>query len=110
MRDDDTFEDIKRALNGRPGQPIVFGVCKALAARCGCETWITRSAAIILGVIWTLPAVGAYILLGVFMKETETRTRGFFSGLKVVIREWTEKFIRSSRETFHSDGYDGGYR
>jgi len=110
MREDDTLESIKRALNGRPGQPVVFGVCKALASRMGCESWITRGAAIILGAIWTLPTLAAYILLGLCMKETETRTRGFFSGLRVVVREWTEKFIRSSRNTFHSDGYDGGYR
>jgi phage shock protein PspC (stress-responsive transcriptional regulator) len=104
MREDDTMEDIKRALNGRPGQPIVFGVCKALASRMGCESWITRSAAIILGVIWTLPILAAYILLGLVLKETQTRTRGFFSGLRVVIREWTEKFIRTSRQTYRSDG------
>jgi phage shock protein PspC (stress-responsive transcriptional regulator) len=102
MSEDETLNNIKRALNGRPGQPIVFGVCKALAARCGCDTWITRGSAIILGVIWTLPTLAAYILLGLFMKETELRTRGFFSGLRVVIREWTEKFIHSSRQTFHS--------
>lgn len=102
MKQDETVENIKSALNGRPGQPIVFGVCKALAARCGCEPWITRGAAIVLGLVWTLPALAAYILLGLFMKETEARTRGFFSGLTVLIREWTEKFIKGSRRTFYS--------
>ncbi len=103
MRHDDTVEDIKSALNGRPGQPIVFGVCKALAARCGCEPWITRGAAIVIGLFWTLPALAAYILLGLVLKETETRTQGFFSGLTVIIREWTEKFISGSRKTFDTN-------
>lgn len=102
MKHDDTLEDIKSALNGRPGQPIVFGVCRALAARCGCETWITRAVAIVIGLFWTLPALAAYILLGLVLKETETRTRGFFSGLTVIIREWTEKLISGSRRTFYS--------
>lgn len=110
MREDNTLESIKQALNGRPGQPIVFGVCKALAARCGCETWVTRGAAIVLGLIWTLPLLAAYIILGLTLKETEARTKGFFAGLKVVIREWAEKFIRKSRHVFYSDGYNGGYR
>lgn len=110
MRNDDTCENIKKTLNGRPGQPIVFGVCKALAARCGCEPWMTRGAAILLGLFWFFPALAAYILLGVFMKETETRTRGFFSGLSVIVREWMEKFIGTTRRAFDSDGYNGGYR
>ena len=102
MKQDDTIDDIKNALNGRPGQPIVFGVCKALAARCECEPWITRAAAVILGLIWTLPVVAAYILAGLLLKETEVRTKGFFSGLGVMIREWTEKFISTSRNSFDS--------
>lgn len=110
MRDNDTVEDIKQALNGRPGQPIVFGVCKALAARCGCEPWITRAAAIVLGLFFTLPVLAGYILLGLLLKETEARTRGFFSGLTVIIREWSEKVIRTSRNSFHPGGYHGKYR
>ena len=110
MRDKDTVEDIKQALNGRPGQPIVFGVCKALATRCACEPWVTRAATIVLGLIFTLPTLAAYIVLGLCLKETETRTRGFFSGLSVIIREWSEKLIRNSRDSFHSGGYRGDYR
>lgn len=110
MRENDTVEDIKRALNGRPGQPIVFGVCKALATRCGCEPWLTRAAAIVLGLIFTLPTLAAYIVLGLALKETETRTRGFFSGLAVIIREWSEKLIRNSRDTVRSSGYRRDYR
>jgi phage shock protein PspC (stress-responsive transcriptional regulator) len=110
MQSDETFENIKKALNGRSGQPIVFGVCKALAARCGCETWITRGAAIILGLVFTRPTLAAYIVLGLVLKETEVRTKGFFSGLKVMAREWSEKCIRTSRDSLHSDRYHGGYR
>lgn len=110
MRDEDTIESIKRSLNGRPGQPIVFGVCRAIAARCGYEPWVTRGAAIVLGLIFTLPVLATYILLGLFMKETEARTRGFFSGLSVIIREWCDKHCSSTRQSFHSGGYDRGYR
>ncbi len=110
MRDRDTIEDIKNALNGRPGQPIVFGVCRALAARCGCEPWVTRAATILLGLIFTVPVLAAYIVLGFCLKETEHRTRGFFSGLKVIIQEWIDKLARTSRRAFDSDGYHGEYR
>ena len=110
MRKDQTFDNIKNALNGRPGQPIVFGVCKALAARFGCEPWITRGITIVLTVFLTLPTLAAYILLGVCLPETEARTKGFFSGLTVLFREWTEKFCTSSKQNYHSDDYNGGYR
>ena len=32
MREETFFDSIKRNLNGEPGQPIVLGVCKTLAA------------------------------------------------------------------------------
>jgi phage shock protein PspC (stress-responsive transcriptional regulator) len=110
MREDQTVENIRNALNGRPGQPIVFGVCKALAGRFGCEPWITRGVAIIAGLFFTVATLAAYIILGLCLKETETRTKGFFSGLKVLVREWTEKLISTSRRTFDDGGYNGGYR
>ena len=110
MRGDNTLDDIKEALNGRPGQPIVFGVCKALARRCGCEPWIVRAVTIVLAIFSTLPVLAAYIIAGLLLKETEARTRGFFSGLAVVIREAFEKVIRVVRGSYHSGGYDGGYR
>ena len=88
----------------------MFGVCKALASRCGCEPWVTRLTAIIAGVFFTLPALISYVLLGLFMKETQLRTRGFFSGLAVLFREWSDKFSRPERDSYHSDGYNGGYR
>ena len=111
MRSEDTIDDIRNALNGRPGQPIVFGVCRSLAARVGAEPWLVRAAAIVFGLFLTLPTLAAYIILGLCMKETEARTRGFFTGLGVMFREWCDKFCRSSRSDYDSDGYrQGGYR
>lgn len=102
MRSDDTVANIKNALNGRPGQPIVFGVCKALAARFGCEPWITRGITIVLTVFLTLPTLAAYILLGVCLPETEVRTKGFFSGLTVLFREWMDKLGASAKSSHYS--------
>jgi phage shock protein PspC (stress-responsive transcriptional regulator) len=59
MSADDVLNEIRESLNGRPGQPIVFGVCKALAERAGKEPWIFRLAALVLTLLWTLPALAA---------------------------------------------------
>ena len=91
MQEDTFFESIKRNLNGEPGQPIVLGVCKTLAARFNQEVWLIRLAAIVLGVFYTFGALVAYILLGLFMTETSDRTRSLFEGLGVWFRELTNK-------------------
>jgi len=91
MSSENVIREIRESLNGRPGQPIVFGVCKALAERFGKEPWTFRLAAIVLALFWALPALAAYIIAGLVMKETELRTRTFFSGLVVVIRENIER-------------------
>ena len=98
MSAENVINEIRESLNGRPGQPIVFGVCRALAGKFGKEPWIFRAAAIALALFWTLPTVAAYIILGFALNETEARTRKFFSGLAVVIREGLEKFFESLRE------------
>ncbi len=85
------FESIKRNLNGEPGQSIVLGVCKTLAARFNQEVWLIRLAAIVLGVFYTFGALVAYILLGLFMTETSDRTKSLFEGLGVWFRELTNK-------------------
>lgn len=90
-------EQIRESLNGRPGQPIVFGVCNALAKRHGKEPWVFRLAAIVLALCWALPALAAYVILGFVLSETENRTRQFFSGLAVIIRENVDKFAASLR-------------
>lgn len=98
MSADNVINEIRDSLNGRPGQPIVFGVCKALAAKSGNEPWVFRLAALVLTLFWTLPAVAAYIILGFALSETEQRTRKFFSGLAIMIRETVQKFAASLRD------------
>ena len=100
MSADNVINEIRDSLNGRPGQPIVFGVCRSLAERFDKEPWVFRLAALVLTLFWTIPAVAAYIILGFALKETESRTRRFFSGLAVVIREGVEKVAESIRELF----------
>lgn len=97
------MQEIKEALNGRPGQPIVLGVCNTLSARMGREPWCVRLAAIVLGVFWTIPALAAYIILGFTLTETEHRTRGFFSGLGVLARETAEKAFEALGRIFGPD-------
>ena len=113
MSADCVFDQIRESLNGRPGQPIVFGVCKSLAERFEKEPWIFRLIAIVMAVFWTLPAVAAYIILGFVLSETEVRTRKFFSGLGVIIRESLEKLGNSASDIFNSPDSDrsnrGGY-
>jgi phage shock protein PspC (stress-responsive transcriptional regulator) len=96
--------EIKQALAGRPGQPMVLGVCQAFASRYQQQTWGVRLAVIIAGVIWTLPTLAAYILVGFLLTETENRTRGFFSGLGVVMRETCEKIFAALGRAFGGDG------
>ena len=104
MSTDDVINEIRESLNGRPGQPIVLGVCKTIAERAGLEPWIVRAAAIVLGLFFTLLTVAAYIVLGFTLKETELRTRQFFSGLAVLIREWTEKLFDTVRQCCGNPG------
>jgi phage shock protein PspC (stress-responsive transcriptional regulator) len=94
MQDETFFDSIKRNLNGEPGQPIVLGVCKTLAARFNQEVWLIRLAAIVLGVFYTFFTIVAYVLLGLFMDETSHRTKSLFEGLGIWFRELTEKIGR----------------
>ena len=107
MSAESVFDQVRDALNGRPGQPIVLGVCRALAERFEQEPWIFRAIAIVLGVFWTLPALAAYIILGFALKETEDRSRRFFSGLGIVIREFVEKVASGIRDIFRGDNHHG---
>jgi phage shock protein PspC (stress-responsive transcriptional regulator) len=91
MSSENVINEIRESLNGRPGQPIVFGVCKSLSDRTGKEPWIFRLAAILITLFWPLAGLAAYIIAGLVMKETEERTRKFFSGLVIVIREHVDK-------------------
>jgi phage shock protein PspC (stress-responsive transcriptional regulator) len=107
MTAESVFEQIRESLNGRPGQPIVLGVCKSLAERFKKEPWVFRLAAIVLALCWTLPAVGAYVILGFVLSETEVRTRQFFSGLAVIIRESVERCASWLRDTLQGTNSNG---
>jgi phage shock protein PspC (stress-responsive transcriptional regulator) len=100
MQDENFFDSIKRNLNGQPGQPIVLGVCKTLAARFNQEVWLIRLAAIVLGVFYSFITLVAYILLGLFMEETSHRTKSLFEGLGIWFREFTEKVGKLFSSTF----------
>ncbi len=91
MQDETLFESIKTNLNGKPGQPMVLGVCNTLAKKFDQETWLVRAVAIVLGVFFTFTTVVAYILLGLFLEETSERTKGVFQGLGIWFGEFTEK-------------------
>ena len=103
MSTNDVINEIRESLNGRPGQPILFGVCRSLADRFGQEPWTYRAAAIVLALFFTLPTIAAYVILGFALKDTEERTRRFFAGLAVLIREWTEKAADSLRGLFGAE-------
>ena len=102
MQDENFFDSIKRNLNGEPGQPIVLGVCKTLAARFNQEVWLIRLAAIVLGVFYSFITLVAYILLGLFMEETSHRTKSLFEGLGIWFREFTDKVGKQFNSTFGS--------
>lgn len=100
MQEENFFDSIKRNLNGEPGQPIVLGVCKTLAARFNQEVWLIRLAAIVLGVFYSFITLVAYVLLGLFMEETSHRTKSLFEGLGIWFREFTEKVGKQFNSTF----------
>ena len=110
MTSDNFFESVKRNLNGEPGQPIVLGVCKTLAARLNQEVWLIRLAAIILGVFYTFITLVAYILLGLFMEETSSRTKSLFEGLGIWFREFLDKAGNKCNDLFGGDDGPERYR
>ena len=103
MTSDTFFESVKRNLNGEPGRPIVLGVCQTLAARLNQEVWLIRLAAIVLGVFYTFITLVAYVLLGLFMEETSSRTKSLFEGLGIWFREMTEKLGQGFNNIFGND-------
>ena len=106
MSSDSVINEIRESLNGRPGQPIVFGVCKSLADRTGKEPWMFRLAAILITLFWPVAGMAAYIIAGAVMPETEKRTRKFFTGLMVIVRENVEKGAAWLRDCCHSCARD----
>lgn len=110
MTAESIFQEIKDALNGRPGQPIVLGVCQALATRFHQEVWQVRLVTIVFAIIWTVPITAIYILLGFLLPECENRTRGFFRGLGIVARETAEKVTAFFGRMFGSGQDSGNHR
>ncbi len=104
MQDETFFESVKRNLNGQPGQPIVLGVCKTLAARLDQEVWLIRLAAIVLGVFYSLITLAVYIALGLIMEETSHRTKSLFEGLGIWFREFTHKVGNKFDGLFRDNG------
>ena len=100
MQDETFFDSLKKNLNGEPGQPIVLGVCKTLAARFNQEVWLIRLAAIVLGVFYSFITLVIYILLGLFMEETSHRSKSLFEGIGIWFREFTEKVADKYNCTF----------
>lgn len=103
MKSEQVFDQLREALNGRPGQPIVFGVCRSVAERFGLEPWIVRAVAIVLGVFFTLATVVIYVILGLALPDTEERTRKFFSGLAVLTRETADRLACRLRELLRGE-------
>jgi phage shock protein PspC (stress-responsive transcriptional regulator) len=104
MAQNDFLDSVRENLNGRPGQPMLFGVCRTLAEKSGLETWLVRVAAILLVLFFTGPTAVAYILLGLFMDETADRTRGIFQGLFLTLQEGVEKVVEGVSDVFRSGG------
>ncbi len=100
MAQNDFIDSVRENLNGAPGQPMLFGVCRTLAARFEVEPWILRAIAIVLAIFFTGPTVVAYILLGLFMDETADRTQGIFQGLFLTLREWVDKVVDGMSDLF----------
>ncbi len=108
MAQNDFLDSVRDNLNGRPGQPMLFGVCRTLAEKTGLETWLVRVAAILLVLFFTFPTVVAYVLLGLFMDETADRTRGIFQGLFLTLQEGVEKIVDGIGDVFRSGGNTSG--
>ncbi len=104
MAQNDFLDSVRENLNGRPGQPMLFGVCRTLAEKTGLETWLVRVAAILLVLFFTFPTTVAYILLGLFMDETADRTRGIFQGLFLTLQEGVDKVVEGVSDVFRSGG------
>ncbi len=96
MSNNTPFDQIRENLNGRDGQPIVFGVCVTLAKRLGIETWITRAIVIVAVLFFTFVTAAIYILLGFLLSETNERTTGFFRGLKLWLQEQWDRVVDHS--------------
>jgi phage shock protein PspC (stress-responsive transcriptional regulator) len=98
------FDQIRENLNGRDGQPIVFGVCVTLAKRLHVETWITRAVTILAALFFTFATAALYVLLGFLLSETNERTSGFFRGLKIWLQERWDSLMERTNANRNGEG------
>lgn len=100
MTAESIFQEIRQALSGRPGQALVLGVCKTIAERFKLEAWQVRLATLILGLVWFFPVTAAYVILGFVMPETERRSRDFFRGAGILLKESAERITSTLGNLF----------
>lgn len=110
MASNEFLDSVRDNLNGRPGQPLLLGVCGVLAKKLGVEPWLTRAGAIILALFFTTLVPIAYVVLGLVMDETADRTRGIFKGLFIAIQEGVEKVLDAVGDLFRNDRNSRGGR
>lgn len=103
MASNEFLDSVRTNLNGRPGQPLLFGVGAVLAKKFGVEPWITRVGLIVLTIVLGTIVPMAYVVLGLVMEETADRTRGIFKGLFIVIQEGVEKVLDGLGGLFKND-------
>lgn len=110
MAQNDFLDSVRDNLNGRPGQPMLFGVCRTLADKLGAEPWVIRIVALLALLVATGLTIVAYILLGLFMEETAERTRGIFQGLFLTLREGVDRVVEGVSDVFRSGNGTSGPR
>jgi len=108
MASNEFLDSVRDNLNGRPGQPLLLGVCNVLAGKFGVERWVARLVAIILAFVFPTLVPVLYLVLGLVMDETAERTRGIFKGLFIAIREGVEKVLDGLGDLFRNDRRNGG--
>jgi phage shock protein PspC (stress-responsive transcriptional regulator) len=108
MAQNDFLDSVRDNLNGQPGQPMLFGVCRTLADKTGAEPWVVRGLALVLLAVFTGATAVAYILLGLFLDETADRTRGIFQGLFMTLREGVDKVVDGIGDVFRSGNGTSG--
>lgn len=111
MASNEFLDSVRNNLNGRPGQPLLLGVCGVLAKKLGVEPWITRASAIVLAIFFTTLVPVVYVVLGLVMDETEERTKGIFKGLFIAIQEAVAKLLDGIGNLFNNNrsGRNGRY-
>lgn len=80
-------QDVKQALNGRTGQPILLGVCQFISQRTEMAPWLVRSLALLLLLVFPPFTLIAYLLAGFLLPQTAERSKKIARGLWITIQE-----------------------